>query len=95
MALHYFHLANGRTTLDPKGTDLPDLNSVRKEAIRAMRELLNLGDEDSLWSGEPFRVWVTSKPNGAGTVVLTLELQTERPQTIHRHRRDGKGAGTD
>ena len=39
MALHYFHHSNGRTTLDGFGTELPDLASVRKEAIRGMREL--------------------------------------------------------
>jgi hypothetical protein len=43
MAMHYFHIANGQTNFDSVGTDLPDLQSVRKEALRAGSEMLNLG----------------------------------------------------
>jgi hypothetical protein len=43
MAMHYFHMANGQTTFDSVGTNLPDLQSVRKEALRAGCEMLNLG----------------------------------------------------
>src|SRR3954452_21843710 len=43
MAMHYFHMVDGQTTFDSVGTDLPDLQSVRKEALRAGREMLNLG----------------------------------------------------
>src|SRR3954453_6385125 len=45
MAMHYFHMVDGQTTFDSVGTDLPDLQSVRKEALRAGREMLNLGGE--------------------------------------------------
>jgi hypothetical protein len=51
MAMHYFHLSNGHTTLDHDGADHPDLNSIRKEALRVLRELLNLGPTDGLWGG--------------------------------------------
>jgi hypothetical protein len=74
MALHYFHHSNGRTTLDLFGTDLPDLVSVRKEAIRALRELIYLGPADDLWSGEPWKVWVTQDAKAVGPTILTLEL---------------------
>ena len=43
MAMHYFHMVDGQTTFDSVGTDLPDLQSVRKEGLRAGREMLNLG----------------------------------------------------
>ena len=74
MALHYFHHSNGHTTLDHFGTDHPDLASVRQEAIRALRELIYLGPADSLWSGEPWKLWVTQDPDGVGRNVLTLDL---------------------
>jgi len=74
MALHYFHHSNGSTILDHFGTDLPDLTSVRREALRGMRELTNLGAGDSLWSGEPWKLWVTHDPDGIGPPILTLEL---------------------
>ena len=45
MAMHYFHMVDGQTTFDSVGTDLPDLQSVRKEALRAGREMLNWGGE--------------------------------------------------
>jgi hypothetical protein len=74
MAMHYFHVCHGHTTLDDQGTDFPDLPSVRKEAIRALRELLNLGQSDQLWAGDPWKVWVTDEPNASGRTVLTLEI---------------------
>ncbi|MGE9008821.1 DUF6894 family protein [Leptospira interrogans] len=76
MARHYFHLANGTTTLDPTGLDLADLGAVRNEAVRAVRELLNLGKTDELWSGAPWKVWVTDGPDGTGRTILTVELTT-------------------
>jgi hypothetical protein len=51
MAMHYFHMANGHTTFGRDGTNLPDLTSVRKEALRAARDMLNLGDSEDLWGG--------------------------------------------
>jgi len=75
MAMHYFHMANGHTTFDSVGTDLPDLQSVRKETLRAGREMLNLGGSEPLWAGEPWRVWVTDEPDGSGQTILTLELR--------------------
>ena len=75
MALHYFHLANGTTTLDDVGTELADLAAIRKEAVRAVRDLLNLGRAEEIWTGKPWKVWVTDKPKGAGRTLLTLEVQ--------------------
>ncbi len=74
MAMHYFHLSNGHTTLDHDGADHPDLNSIRKEALRVLRELLNLGPTDGLWGGDAWKVWVTDQPGSTGRTVLSLEL---------------------
>jgi hypothetical protein len=52
MAMHYFHLSNGHTIMDQEGIDQPDLNSVRNEALRVLRELLNVGPTDKLWTGD-------------------------------------------
>lgn len=85
MALHYFHSFNGHTTLDDLGTDLPDLLSARKEAVRAFRELLLLGSSDALWTGDPWRVWVTDQSNATGRTVLALELKPlDLPEVQHR-----------
>ena len=74
MPLHYFHVSNSQTILDQDGTDLADLTSIRKEAVRNARDLLNLGQTDNLWDGKPWKVWVTDKPNGAGRTVATIEV---------------------
>src|SRR3954452_5526437 len=45
------------------GPILPDLQSVRKEALRAGREMLNLGGgSEQFWAGEPWRIWGTDEP---------------------------------
>jgi hypothetical protein len=69
MALHYFHTSNGTVTLDPIGVELDDLTAVRKEAVRAMRELLSLRETADLWAGDPWKVWVTDMPNAAGQTI--------------------------
>jgi hypothetical protein len=74
MALHYFHIANGKTTLDRDGTDLPDAVSVRTEAVQAARELLNLGQSEGLWNVKPWKVFVTNQPDGGGKVIATIEV---------------------
>jgi hypothetical protein len=79
MALHYFHYANGSQTLDNIGTDLADLHAVRKEAVRAFRELLSLRPTEGPWEGDPWRVWVTDQPNAAGRTILALQLSAEQP----------------
>ena len=74
MALHFFHFSDGHTTLDLVGTNHPELISVRKEAVRIFSELLNTALTHTLWTGEPWKVWVTDQPNGTGRTVLTLEM---------------------
>jgi hypothetical protein len=42
MARFYFHLQEaGKLHTDPEGTDLPDVNAARKEAILEARDLLS------------------------------------------------------
>jgi hypothetical protein len=79
MALHYFHMSNGETILDVKGTDIPDSSSVRKEAVRTARDLLNLRETDKLWDGNPWKVWVTDRPNGAGRTIAIIEVNAAWP----------------
>lgn len=69
----YFHVANGRTTLDEVGLDLPDLDAVRKEALGTTRDLM-CEAQPHVWAGELCRVWVTDRPDAAAPPVFTLEL---------------------
>src|SRR4051794_29037938 len=89
MAMHYFHMANDHTMFDSVGTDLPDLQSVRKETLRAGREMLNLGGSEPLWAGEPWRVWVTDEPDGSGQTILTSNYVYGEDRSCPTSRRAG------
>jgi hypothetical protein len=77
MALHYFHLSNGKTTLDDVGTDHANLADVQKEVVRVARDLLSLKSSDDIWSRESWKVWATDQPKGAGRTIATLELKAQ------------------
>src|SRR3954465_12240624 len=75
MALYYFHLKDGATVLDSEGCDLPDLAAVRRAAIATTTEVLGgIKAGAAFWSGEPWKLWVTDRPNGAGATLLTLQF---------------------
>jgi hypothetical protein len=41
MAMYYFHTRRGDTVYhDPEGSDLPDINTAKEEALASARELL-------------------------------------------------------
>ena len=75
MALYFFHLKDGATLLDGEGCDLPDLAAVRRAAIATATEVLGgIKAGPAFWSGEPWKLWVTDRPNGAGATLLTLQF---------------------
>src|SRR4051795_8482442 len=75
MGLYYFHLKDGITILDSEGTDLPDLNAVRRTALATATEILGgMKTGPAFWSGEPWELWVTDQSEGRGTRVLTLQF---------------------
>jgi hypothetical protein len=71
----YFHLADGATSLDREGIELKTLNEAKKEALRTSMELLPGCEEPHIWSGEPWKLWVTDQPNGLGITLLSLTFQ--------------------
>jgi hypothetical protein len=75
MSRYYFHFLNGQTLLDDDGTELTDLRAVRREALRASRELILTDDgTNEFWAGEPSKLWITDGPNASGKTVLMIEL---------------------
>ena len=62
MPRYYFHIEDDRTLIDHIGVDLPDLEAARDEAVRAAGQLLRNGQAKALWTGKPWRMWVTQSP---------------------------------
>jgi hypothetical protein len=74
MPRYFFNLKDGHQSLDEDGTDLPDIYAARKMAVTFSGEVLREGAGDSLWQGEPWRLWVTDKPHGDGRTFFTLNF---------------------
>ena len=68
------HLKDGRTVLDEEGTELADIQSARKMAVTYSGETLRDGAGESLWRGQPWRLWVTDQPRGEGKTLFTLSF---------------------
>ncbi len=77
MALHYFNVYNGRDFLDNVGSDLPDLDAVRTEAVKTASELLRSDCRD-LWSGSDWKMIVTDE---SGQQVLMLRFSANEAAT--------------
>ena len=74
MPLFYFHVEDDRTVLDQQGTELPDIEAARREAITTAGEMLRNGSGAVIWSGKAWRMWVTSDPAGTSKPLFTLRF---------------------
>jgi hypothetical protein len=59
MPRFYFHIDDGWTHIDQVGVELADLETARDEAVSAAGQILRDGAAKNLWSGKPWRMWVT------------------------------------
>jgi hypothetical protein len=78
MARYYFHVQDGRTTFDDEGMDFPSLDAVRAAAVTYSGELLRDGADAALFTGHPWRLWVTDEPEGKGNTVCDLHFSASR-----------------
>ena len=74
MPRYYFHLRDGRESLDDEGTELVDLPAARSEALKYSGELLRDGGGNGVWNGEPWQLWVTDQPSGKGNTLFRLNF---------------------
>src|SRR6266404_4322423 len=77
MPRFYFHIDDDRTHIDHVGVELLDLKAARDEAVSAAGEILRNGAAKNLWSGKPWRMWVTQSPfaNEKPLFVLRFSLR--------------------
>jgi hypothetical protein len=81
MPRYYFHVEDDHTEIDEVGTELPDLEAARSEAVRAAGEILRDGAAKSLWTGKPWRMWVTRSPSPSENELFSLWFSaTEQKQ---------------
>lgn len=73
MTRYFFHVMNGKAVLDDVGVELPSMDKVRSEAIRASGQMLSSGKQ--LWAGEAWRMVVARED---GTVVFSTSFAVDR-----------------
>ena len=73
MPRYFFHVVDGYESLDKEGTELPDLTAARNEAVTMSGQILRDGGGATLWSGTPWRLWVT---DGTGATLFTLSFSS-------------------
>ena len=72
MPRFFFHVRDGKDLPDTEGSELPDLNAVRTEALKASGEMLRDSKGGAeFWSGDDWTMNVTDE---AGQPVLTLRF---------------------
>jgi hypothetical protein len=73
--------------LDSEGTELLDLAAVRRTALATATEILGgMKTGPAFWSGEPWKLWVTDRPDGGGTSVLTLQFSAVEGELLAEKR---------
>jgi hypothetical protein len=74
MPMFYFHIKDGATTLDEVGSEHSSLAGAQKEAVQLCRELVT---RSSIWTGEPWQLWVTDQPSAGGATIFTLQVSAK------------------
>lgn len=78
MPRYFFNVYDHRTILDDVGSELPDIEAVRLEAIRSSTELLHKLDGVHLWSGNEWKMVVVDEQ---GVEALTLRFTATIPSS--------------
>ena len=76
MPRFFFHVDNGEFVPDRVGTDLPDVNAARMEAVRAAGEMINDAKE-SFW--EHLTPWLMHVTDVDNRLQFTLEFVAKVP----------------
>ena len=77
MPRYYFHVEDDHIEIDRVGVELPDIQSAREEAVSAAGQMLRDGAAKSLWSGKPWRMWVTQSPFANEKPLFVLRFSAE------------------
>jgi hypothetical protein len=70
MPRYFFHVMDGRASIDREGTELAGLAEARAEAVRTAGEILR-PDSAGVWSGHP---WQMTIADDTGKTKFTLRF---------------------
>ena len=73
MARYFFHILKGEFASDEVGSEQPNMDAVRQEAISSAGQMLSTGDQS--WSGEAWQMVVTDE---VGAIVYGLRFSADR-----------------
>jgi hypothetical protein len=73
----FFHVSYGGMAWDGEGIELQNIEEARSAAVRLSGALLSDIDDDNMWRGIPWRLWVTDGPNGTGKTLLALSFAAD------------------
>jgi len=80
MPRYFFHVTNGRATLDAEETELADMDAVRAEAVRTAGEILSSEDARLFCTHD----WQMTVADERGKTVFSLRFETEEYDQSHR-----------
>ena len=78
MPRYYFHVHDGSTLLDHEGSELPDLQAARREALQVAKGLLDSADRRKDL-GEEWRIEVT---NQTGSLIFRMDFLVAEIEAI-------------
>lgn len=96
MPCYYFNQIDGEYKPDDEGTELPDLESARREAVRYAGEVLS-EHPTLVWAGEDFRIEVTDEKKllHFTLIVVGVDAPTGGKSNNKALRATGKGRSSD
>lgn len=72
---YYFHVLNGKKLIDDVGTEVPDIEAVKAEAVKYAGTVLMSEQPTDMWKGIAWEMKVTDSPSPEeGRTYLTLKL---------------------
>jgi hypothetical protein len=74
---YFIHVKDGKEMLDDEGIELSNMQAVKDEVLKVSVDLLGGLHASEFWNNEPWKLWVTDRPGGAGNTLLTLMFTAE------------------
>jgi hypothetical protein len=79
MPRFYFHVLDGSATTDETGTELPNIDAAKTEAVKLASGILREVVPERIWQGSGWQIVVTDNASAeGGHTVLTLTISAQQ-----------------